>query len=65
MACLRASRFRRMLDNALLELIGLLAAEEVGKTWLSKLRHNVSLGNMMVNDVTAYRFHQVSSSSTS
>jgi hypothetical protein len=46
-ACLRAMRFCRILDKALLALIGLLAAEEAGKTWLSR---TISLGDTIKSD---------------
>lgn len=46
-ACLRAMRLCRILDKALLTLIGLLAAEEAGKTWLSR---TISVGDMIKSD---------------
>jgi len=47
--CLKARRLCRIFDNALLAVIGRLAAEEVGKTWLST-QQRVSLDNVIKSD---------------
>lgn len=62
-ACLAARRLSRIFDKALLVLIGRLAAEEVGNTWL--VHSNESRRKGELEEWEQYRFHHVSSSSIS
>jgi hypothetical protein len=49
-ACLAAMRLRRIFDKVLLALIGRLAAEEVGNTWLGHKQQSISLSSIVKND---------------